>query len=117
MKIDTDNLIGVLIGIFILVMLAICLPSSCTRNITPVPEICYVPITDSTAINELVLTKELLRRTQDSLNAYKSDTTISADYFVTKYKLERIRYYNNIAGKGNNIKFLRGWINRVLNEE
>ena len=33
---------------------------------------------------------------QDSLNAYKSDTTISADYFVAKYKLERIRYYNDI---------------------
>ena len=50
------------------------------------------------------------------IDSYKSDTTISADYFIAKYKLERIRYYNNIAGKGNNIKFLRGWINRVLNE-
>lgn len=95
----------------------ITLSDSCTRNITPVPEIRYVPITDSTAINELVLTKELLRRTQDSLNVYKSDTTISAELFTAKYKLERIRYYNKIASKGNNIKFLRGWINRVLNEE
>ena len=60
--------------------------------------------------------KELLRRTQDSLNAYKSDTTISADLFIAKYKLERIKYYNNIASKGNNIIFLRGWINRVLDE-
>ena len=87
-----------------------------TKSNTPVPEIRYVPVTDSTAINELVLTKELLRRTQDSLNAYKSDTTISADYFVAKYELERIRYYNDIAGKGNNIKYLRGWIRRTLEE-
>lgn len=114
---DANNFIGVLIGIFILVMFVICLPNGCTRNITPTPEIHYVPIVDSTSVNELVLTKELLRRTQDSLNTYKSDTTMSADYFVTKYKLERIRYYNEIAGKGNNIKFLRGWINRVLNED
>jgi hypothetical protein len=110
MKLNKDNLIGVIIGFIVLVIFAVCLSSGCTKRITPVPEIRYVPVTDSTAVNELVLTKELLRRTQDSLNAYKSDTTISADYFVAKYKLERIRYYNDIAGKGNNIKFLRGWI-------
>lgn len=82
----------------------------------PTPEIQYIPYKDTTSLNELVLTKELLRRTQDSLNAYKSDTTISADLFIAKYKLERIKYYNSIAAKGNNIKYLRGWINRVLNE-
>lgn len=124
MKLNKDNLIGVIIGFIVLVIFAICLSSGCAiclssgcaKRITPVPEIRYVPVTDSTAVNELVLTKELLRRTQDSLNAYKSDTTISADYFVAKYKLERIRYYNDIAGKGNNIKFLRGWIRRTLDE-
>lgn len=100
MKLNKDNLIGVIIGFIVLVIFAICLSSGCAKRITPVPEIRYVPVTDSTAVNELVLTKELLRRTQDSLNAYKSDTTISADYFVAKYKLERIRYYNDIAGKG-----------------
>lgn len=99
MKLNKDNLVGVIIGFIVLVMFAICLSSGCAKRITPVPEIRYVPVTDSTAVNELVLTKELLRRTQDSLNAYKSDTTISADYFVAKYKLERIRYYNDIAGK------------------
>lgn len=116
MKLNKDNLIGVIIGFIVLVIFAICLSSGCVKRIIPVPEIRYVPVTDSTAVNELVLTKELLRRTQDSLNAYKSDTTISADYFVAKYKLERIRYYNDIAGKGNNIKFLRGWIRRTLDE-
>ena len=111
MKLNKDNLIGVIIGFIVLVIFAICLSSGCAKRITPVPEIRYIPVTDSTAINELVLTKELLRRTQDSLNAYKS-----ADYFVAKYKLERIRYYNDIAGKGNNIKYLRGWIRRTLEE-
>ena len=64
----------------------------------------------------MAATKELLLRTKDSLNSYKADTTINAELFVAKYKLERIRYYNNIAAKGNNIKYLRGWINRVLND-
>ena len=75
MKLNKDNLIGVIIGFIVLVIFAICLSSGCAKRITPVPEIRYVPVTDSTAVNELVLTKELLRRTQDSLNAYKSDTT------------------------------------------
>lgn len=78
----------------------------------------YIPYggSDTACVSELAATKELLLRTQDSLNAYKADTTINAELFVTKYKLERIRYYNNIAAKGNNIKYLRGWINRVLDE-
>lgn len=116
MKLNKYDLFGVIIVFIALVIFAICLSDRYTKHITPVPEIRYVPVTDSTAVNELVLTKELLRRTQDSLNAYKSDTTISADYFIAKYKLERIKYYNDIADKGNNIKFLRGWISRVLNE-
>ena len=77
----------------------------------------YIPYggSDTACVSELAATKELLLRTQDSLNSYKADTTINAELFVAKYKLERIRYYNNIAAKGNNIKYLRGWINRVLN--
>lgn len=35
---------------------------------------------------------------------------------LANFKLERIRYYNNIAANNNNIKYLRGWINRVFNE-
>lgn len=57
----------------------------------------------------------------DSLN-YKIDSLIAkqdslnSEIFILKYKLSRIKEYNRIAGNGNNIKFLRGWINRVLNE-
>ena len=83
----------------------------------PEPIIKYIPLrgssTDSITIVNLT---EQLRRTQDSLNAYKADTAISAELFVAKYKLERIRHYNEIAAKGNNIKYLRGWLNRILNE-
>ena len=42
--------------------------------------------------------------------------SINEELLVAKYKLERIEYYNKIAAKDNNIKFLRGWINRVIKE-
>lgn len=38
------------------------------------------------------------------------------DLELANFKLERIKYYNAIAAKNNNIKYLRGWINRVFNE-
>ena len=34
---------------------------------------------------------------------------------VRDIKRARIAEYNRIAGQNNNIKYLRGWINRVLN--
>lgn len=80
----------------------------------PIKEIIYVPVEDSIAIGENIYLRELLRHTQDSLNATKD--SLGEDLFITKYKLNRIKYYNDIAAKGNNIKYLRGWINRVLNE-
>lgn len=83
---------------------------------TPAPEIKYVTVVDSTCVKDVVYYQEVLRRTQDSLNAYKCDTTMGAELFIAKYKLERIKYYNKVAAKGNNIRFLRGWINRVLND-
>ena len=82
----------------------------------PAPEIKYVTVVDSTCVKDVVYYQEVLRRTQDSLNAYKCDTTMDAELFIAKYKLERIKYYNKVAAKGNNIKYLRGWLNRVLNE-
>lgn len=81
-------------------------------NTAPIEKIVYVPVKDSTCVDSLVYYKELLKHTQDSLNAVR-DTT-AADLFVARYKLGRIKYYNDIAKNGNNIKYLRGWINRVL---
>lgn len=107
-----NTIIGLVIGIILGV-----LSGAALYNKNPEPIIKYIPLrgssTDSITIVNLI---EELRRTQDSLNAYKADTAISAELFVAKYKLERIRHYNEIAAKGNNIKYLRGWLNRVLNE-
>lgn len=107
-----NTIIGLVIGIILGV-----LSGAALYNKNPEPIIKYIPLrgssTDSITIVNLT---EQLRRTQDSLNAYKADTAISAELFVAKYKLERIRHYNEIAAKGNNIKYLRGWINRALNE-
>lgn len=107
---------GFIIGMFIGAVAALTLSYFADDN-TPAAEVHYIPLrgssTDSITIVNLT---EQLRKTQDSLNAYKADTAISAELFVAKYKLERIRHYNEIAAKGNNIKYLRGWLNRVLNE-
>lgn len=34
--------------------------------------------------------------------------------FINAYKLQRIKIYVEISKRGDNIKFLRGWISRVL---
>lgn len=46
----------------------------------------------------------------------KINDSISEQLIISNIKLERIKEYNRIAAKGNNIKYLRGWINRVLSE-
>lgn len=60
---------------------------------------------------------------KDSINYYKgmyNECVILCDSLceeiaVRDIKLARIAEYNRIAGQNNNIKYLRGWINRVLN--
>ena len=71
----------------------------------------YIPIesTDS-IVHKVNNTKHII----DSLSA-RCDS-LTGELQVAKYKLERIKYYNNVSRIGNNITFLRGWINRVLNE-
>lgn len=80
-------------------------------------EIKYVPIHDTVEVENTIKIVNLQREldlTRDSLNSVKD--SIGEDLFVARYKLGRIKYYNDIAAKGNNIKYLRGWIARVLNE-
>lgn len=87
---------------------------SCATKVVPsATQIQYIQVIDSARIIEL---ENILRLTQDSLNVYKHDTIMSEDEFILRFKLERIRYYNECAGKGNNLKYLRGWVNRVINE-
>lgn len=99
---------------FLSVGVTLSMVNSCASKVAPpLKDIQYIKIEDSTRILAL---ENVLQLTRDSLNAYKNDTIMSEDEFILRYKLERIRYYNECAGKGNNGKFLRGWINRVLNE-
>ena len=96
------------------VILAVFAVSACVQS--PVEkEIIYIPVKDtiSDEANIIKIEREL-QITKDSLNYLRN--SLGEDLFVAKYKLGRIKYYNDIAAKGNNIKYLRGWINRVLND-
>lgn len=86
----------------------------------------YIPVTDSVEIVRLtnIIDEYSIEQSYylDSINRLNNDfdslkckyDSLLDDYKVSLYKLERINYYNNIAAKGNNIKFLRGWIKRTL---
>lgn len=59
--------------------------------------------------------------TLESYHSYLKDLINENDSLednneTLKYKLERIDYYNGVAAKGNNIKYLRGWINRIISK-
>lgn len=101
----------IIVGICVIILCTVC--TNFKNDTIPVEKIIYVPITDTTCVDSLIYYREQLRRTQDSL-AYIKDS-LGEDLFVARYKLGRIKYYNQVA-KGNNIKYLRGWINRVLND-
>lgn len=71
------------------------------------------------AIDSLHIAKDSLQIVMQDYTRYKDSILIvnkglNEDLFVAKFKLTRIREYNRIAGQRNNIKYLRGWINRVL---
>ena len=70
----------------------------------------YVYIKDSSAVAQI----DSLYSVIDSLESlnYKYEDELN----IVLFKLERIRYYNDIAKNGNNIKYLRGWINRTLDD-
>lgn len=93
--------------------IALAFAHSCATKVIPLKEVEIVTVVDTLKIKEL---RDSINMLQDSLMIYKNDTTISAELFLLRYKIERIKYYNSIAGNANNIKFLRGWINRVINE-
>ena len=67
--------------------------------------------------NEIRQDEELIQYYKNQVDLYKILVdSLYEDIDVYKIKLDRIKEYNRIAGKGNNITFLRGWINRVLNQ-
>lgn len=100
--------------IYFICLFIVIIGTSCKSS--PVEKIVYklvhdtIIIEDTTKINQLKYDNKVIH---DSLIFIKD--SLETELFVAKYKLERIKYYNKIAAKGNNIKYLRGWINRVLN--
>lgn len=98
----------------IIPMLLLFILISCKQS-AQIKEIVYVPVTDSSCVDSLIYYRELLKCTQDSLNAVK-DTT-AEDLFIARYKLGRIKYYTDIVdNKSSQMKFYKGWIKRVLKD-
>ena len=91
--------------------------TSC-RYSPPVKETIYVPVKDT--VNEQSNIARIIRLEhdivlyQDSLRLVRD--SLGENLFIANYKLAKIKRYNELAAKGNNIKYLRGWINRTLDE-
>lgn len=91
--------------------------ASC-RYSPPVKETIYIPVKDT--VNEQSNIARIIRLEhdivlyQDSLRLVRD--SLGESLFVVNYKLAKIKRYNELAAKGNNIKYLRGWINRALDE-
>lgn len=91
--------------------------TSC-RYSPPVKETIYVPVKDT--VNEQSNIARIIRLEydivlyQDSLRLVRD--SLGENLFIANYKLAKIKHYNELAAKGNNIKYLRGWINRALDE-
>lgn len=68
--------------------------------------------------NSLELEKQKYEVTVSNLNSCDStNAALRSDLFVANYKLGRIKEYCNIVKRDNTqLKFLRGWINRVLED-
>ena len=95
---------------FVIVIFAGFASSACdTSPVEGEPHVC-VPDTIIKVVNRYVVDNTKV----DSLEVVID--SLQEQLFITKYKLERIKYYNDVAAKGNNITFLRGWINRVLKD-
>lgn len=85
---------------------------------SPVKDTQYITVKDTIVeqsyVNKIKLLEQELNLTKDSLKLITD--SLNEDLFVANYKLARIKKYNEIAAKGNNIKYLRGWIRRALEE-
>ena len=99
----------------IFAVLAVLAVSACVQS--PVErEIIYVPVKDNSNVIRIVNLERELQLTRDSLNSIRD--SIGEDLFVARYKLSRIKYYTNLVDKKpSQMKFYKGWINRVLKGE
>ena len=118
-----NRISSILLKLIISFVLIICF-YNCNKKQTVIKEEIYVPVNDSTNINRAVLLEKQLKEARDSIVVLNDSVELlkngidkmTETLFIANYKIERIRYYNKIAANGNNITFLRGWINRVLEE-
>lgn len=77
----------------------------------------YINVPDSSlvAVNDsLCIVNDSLYNAMDSI--INLNMKFEEELTIALFKLDRIKQYNKIAGNRNNIKYLRGWINRTLNE-
>lgn len=63
---------------------------------------------------QIMKQRDSLYHIVDSIQTLNSK--LEEELNIALFKIDRIKEYNRIAGNGNNIKYLRGWINRTLNE-
>lgn len=105
-----DKLIGVLIIATAIMFFVLGATNPIVKDIEYINDTIYISVTDSSLMEEI----DSLYCKIDSIECLNS--MYQDELNVAIFKLERIRYYNDIAKNGNNIKYLRGWINRTLNE-
>lgn len=103
----TAFLIGFVISLIVAIVLCIILSSVVDRHNEDIEV--YLKKYER---QEFVI--DSLNNNIDSLNVVIDSLT--GELTLSTYKIEQIKYYNEIAAKNNNIKYLRGWINRTLNE-
>jgi hypothetical protein len=101
--------------LFIVVIASIVTACKCSP---PVKEVIYIPVKDTineqTNIARIIRLEHDITLYQDSLKLVRD--SLGENLFIANYKLAKIKRYNELAAKGNNIKYLRGWINRALDE-
>lgn len=92
----------------------------------PVKEkVVYVPVNDSsdtTCVQRIVAANHRTELVKDSMQLIidelkSNNDSLGENLFVANYKLQRIkRYVEIVDGKPSQVKYLKGWIKRVIKD-
>lgn len=74
-------------------------------------------LNENNKIKDSVYNKRLDSLFNSNYDLTLKTDSLKAEVLFRDLKLNRIRSYLEISKRGNNIKYLRGWILRVLNEK